>query len=323
MSGATESSDATDASEASGARAWLAVYLKGVCMGAADTVPGVSGGTIAVIVGVYERLITALTSLDPRVVRHVGRVHTSEGRADLARDLVRMDVPFLFVLGAGVLSAAATMATVMHHAIQQYVVPTNAFFFGLIAASAVVLYRYIDAGTLRRTVVGVLGFAFAFAVTDPNLSGSFPSTVPVVFVAGAIAISAMVLPGISGAFLLYILGQYTFISGIPRRIVEALLEGNTSELLDALVPFAAFMAGAAVGVFTVAYAVRAALDRYREATLTFLVSLMVGALRLPATKVVTGVEGPTPTAAASTIVPALVGALAVFALDYYTDDLEY
>ena len=310
-------------SGATGPRTWLAVYLKGVCMGAADTVPGVSGGTIAVIVGVYERLITALTSLDPTAVRHLGSVHTREGRAELARDLVRMDVPFLLLLGAGVLSAAASVATVMNHAIQQYVVPTNAFFFGLIGASAVVLYRYIDAATPRRVLVGVVGFAIAFVVTDPSLSGSFPSTLPVVFVSGGVAISAMVLPGVSGAFLLYILGQYTYISGIPRSIVEALLEGNTADLLDALVPFVAFMSGAVVGVFTVAYAVRAALDRYREATLTFLVSLMVGALRLPATRVVTEFEGPTPTAVASAIAPALVGAFAVFALDYYTDDLEY
>ena len=309
-----------------GLRAWVAVYLKGVCMGAADTVPGVSGGTIAVIVGVYERLITAITSLDPRAVRHLREVHTRRGRSDLARDLIRMDVPFLFVLGAGVLTAAATMATVMHHAIQQYEVPTNAFFFGLIAASAVVLYQAIDARTVRRVAVGLIGFAFAFVVTDPSLNGSLPSTLPVIFVSGAVAISAMVLPGVSGAFLLYVLGQYEEISGIPGRVVGGLLdalEGNTTELVEALTPFAAFMTGAVVGVFTVAYAVRAALDRYREATLTFLVSLMVGALRLPATVVGENVGGPTVDSVLLVAVPAVVGAFAVFALDYYTDDLEY
>ena len=84
-----------------GARGWLAVYLKGACMGAADTVPGVSGGTIAVILGVYERLIAALTSVDPRAVGHLASVHTPEGRAAIAEDLLRMDAPFLSVLGAG------------------------------------------------------------------------------------------------------------------------------------------------------------------------------------------------------------------------------
>jgi putative membrane protein len=313
-------------SDSAGFRGWLAVYLKGACMGAADTVPGVSGGTIAVIVGIYERLITALTSFDPSSLRLLARVHTAEGRAAVAAELVRMDVPFLLVLGAGLLSAAATIATAMNAALQLYRAPTYAFFFGLIAASAVVLYRYVDVGTPRRIAVAAIGFVLAFLVTDPSLSGSTPSTLPVLFVAGAIAISAMVLPGVSGAFLLLVLGQYEFVSGIPRAILSGILEaigGNTAPLLDALAPFVAFMSGALVGVFSVAYAVRAALRRYREATLTFLVSLMVGALRLPATEVLVNVGEVTAVSVVSIIVPATVGIVAVLFLDRHTDDLEY
>ncbi|MUV86870.1 DUF368 domain-containing protein [Natronomonas sp. CBA1123] len=313
-------------SDSAGLRGWLAVYLKGACMGAADTVPGVSGGTIAVIVGIYERLITALTSFDPSSLRLLARVHTAEGRAAVAAELVRMDVPFLLVLGAGLLSAAATIATAMNAALQLYRAPTYAFFFGLIAASAVVLYRYVDVGTPRRIAVAAIGFVLAFLVTDPSLSGSTPSTLPVLFVAGAIAISAMVLPGVSGAFLLLVLGQYEFVSGIPRAILSGILEaigGNTAPLLDALAPFVAFMSGALVGVFSVAYAVRAALRRYREATLTFLVSLMVGALRLPATEVLVNVGEVTAVSVVSIIVPATVGIVAVLFLDRHTDDLEY
>ena len=313
-------------SDPAGFRGWLAVYLKGACMGAADTVPGVSGGTIAVILGIYERLIAALTSFDPSSLRLLARVHTAEGRAAVTEELVRMDVPFLLVLGGGLLSAAATIATAMNAALELYRAPTYAFFFGLIAASAVVLYRYVDVRTPRRIAVAVVGFVFAFLVTDPSLSGSTPSTLPMLFVAGAIAISAMVLPGVSGAFLLLVLGQYEFVSGIPRAVLSGVLEaieGNTAPLLDALAPFAAFMAGALVGVFSVAYAVRAALRRYREATLTFLVSLMVGALRLPATEVVVNVGELTAVSVASVFVPAVVGIVAVLLLDQYTDDLEY
>ncbi|WP_336135685.1 DUF368 domain-containing protein [Natronomonas amylolytica] len=309
-----------------GVRAWLSVYLKGACMGAADTVPGVSGGTIAVIVGVYERLITALTSFDPRIVRDLSRVHTASGRADLSEELVRMDVPFLLVLGAGVLSAAATIATAMHTAVVEYPAPTYAFFFGLIAASAVVLYRYVEAATPRRGLVAVVGFAIAFVVTDPALDGAMGSSLPMLFVAGAVGISAMVLPGISGAFLLLVLGQYEYVSGLPRSAFEgvvAAVGGNPGPLLATLAPLAAFLGGALVGVFSVAYAVRAALDRYREATLTFLVSLMVGALRLPATEVLTNADGPSASTAIVVGVPLVVGAAAVFALDAYTDDLEY
>lgn len=313
-------------SEAAGFREWLAVYLKGACMGAADTVPGVSGGTIAVILGIYERLITALTSFDPSSLRLLARVHTAEGRAAVTAELVRMDVPFLLVLGAGLLSAAATIATAMNAALRLYRAPTYAFFFGLIAASAVVLYRYVDVGTPRRIAVAAVGFLLAFLVTDPSLSGSTPSTLPVLFVSGAIAISAMVLPGVSGAFLLLVLGQYEAVSGIPRAVLSGVLaaiEGNTAPLLNALAPFVAFMAGAIVGVFSVAYAVRAALRRYREATLTFLVSLMVGALRLPATEVLVNMGDVTAPSVLSVVVPAAVGIVAVFVLDRRTDDLEY
>jgi len=314
-------------SETTGLRSWLVVYLKGACMGAADTVPGVSGGTIAVILGVYERLIAALTSIDPLAVRHFTSLHTPEARAALAEDLLRMDAPFLLVLGAGVLSAAATLATVMHVAVDRYPAPTYAFFFGLIAASAVVLYRYAGATTPRRGVVAAIGFVLAFLVTDPSLRAALGATTPLVlFVAGAIAISAMVLPGVSGSFLLLVMGLYTTVTGIPKALAGGVVDairGDVGPFLDALVPFAAFMGGALVGVFTVAYAVRAALRRYREATLVFLVSLMVGALRLPVTEIRSNAGDPGLTTVLLVGIPLLAGATLVFVLDRYTDDLEY
>ena len=313
-------------SQATGIRAWIVVYLKGVCMGAADTVPGVSGGTIALVLGVYERLITALTALGPDVLWQLRTVHTAEGRAKAARALIRVDVPFLFVLGAGVLSAAATIATGMHLAVTQYPAPTYSFFFGLIAASAVVLFRYVTVRTPQRLLVAAGGFAAAFLLTDPSLSGARETTLPVLFVAGAIAISAMVLPGVSGAFLLLIMGQYEYVSSIPRSVLEgalAALGGNPEPLAETIIPLLVFGSGALVGLFSVAYAVRAALSRYRQGTLVFLVSLMVGALRLPAGEVTGNVDFVSSTAVAIAVVPAVVGAVAVFILDRYTDDLRY
>ncbi len=314
--------------DSTGARTWLAVYLKGACMGAADTVPGVSGGTIAVIVGVYERLIAALTSFDPRAVRHLAAVHTDEGRSALADDLLRMDVPFLLVLGAGVLTAAALLATVMHLLVRQYTAPTYAFFFGLIAASAAVLYRYVDAASPHRAAIAAVGVVLAFVVTGVSASAPIrdPSLV-LLFLAGAVAITAMVLPGISGSFLLLTFGLYEFMSGLPSAVVAGLLEaagGDWASVSEPLASLAAFGAGAVVGVFTIAYVVRAALERYREATLVFLVSLMVGALRLPAVRIAEDVGSPSPETAVLVVgVPAAVGVAAVLALDRYTDDLEY
>lgn len=305
---------------------WVTIYLKGLCMGAADTVPGVSGGTVAVILGIYERLITALTTLGSTTPRRVLRVHTAEGRAALIESLLRADLPFLMVLGAGVLSAAASIATAMNFAVVNYPAPTYAFFFGLIAASAVVLYRYVTIGTSQRVVIAVVGLGVAFLLTDPSLAGGTATTLPVLFVAGAIAISAMVLPGVSGAFLLLVMGQYEYVSGIPRQVVEGIVAavgGNVEAFTQALVPLVVFLAGATVGLFSVAYAVRAALNRYREGTLVFLVSLMVGALRLPAHEVITNTADVSPTAVIGVGLPAIFGVGVVLLLDRYTDDLQY
>jgi len=313
--------------ETTGFRSWLVVYLKGACMGAADTVPGVSGGTIAVIVGVYERLIAALTAFDPLVARRLGAVHTPEGRGELAEDLVRMDVPFLLVLGAGVVTSAALIATLMNVLVEQYTAPTYAFFFGLIASSAVVLYRYADAGTPGRAAVAVVGFVLAFVVTGFSASARLADPPALLlFGAGTVAISAMVLPGISGSFLLLVLGLYEFMSGLPRAVASGLLSaagGDVGSLVGPLSSLAAFGTGALVGVFSVAYAVRAALKRYREATLVFLVSLMVGALRLPMARIAADVGAPSPVTALVVAVPAGAGIAAVLLLDRHTDDLEY
>lgn len=313
-------------SDTAGIRAWLFVYLKGVCMGAADTVPGVSGGTIALVVGVYERLITALTALGPDTLWQFRSIHTAEGRARAATALLRADVPFLFVLGAGVLSAAATIATGMNIAVTQYPAPTYAFFFGLIAASAAVLFRYVTVRTPGRVLVALIGFTLAFVVTDPSLSGARETTLPMLFLAGAIAISAMVLPGVSGAFLLLVMGQYEYVSGIPRAVVDgaiAAFRGNVGPLVDVLAPFTVFAAGALFGLFSVAHVVRAALARYRQRTLVFLVSLMIGALRLPVNEVAENVATVTPDTVSVIGIPAVVGGVAVFLLDRYTDELQY
>ncbi|WP_299236141.1 DUF368 domain-containing protein [Natronomonas sp.] len=313
-------------SRASALRAWLAVYLKGACMGAADTVPGVSGGTIAFLLGVYERLITALTALGPETIRSLGAVHTPEGRTEATRALLEADLPFLLVLGAGVLSAAATIATAMNLAVTRYPAPTYAFFFGLIAASAVVLFRYVSVRTPQRVLAGLSGFVLAFVLTDPSLAGTRATTAPLLFLAGAIAVSAMVLPGVSGAFLLLVLGQYEYVSGIPRAVVDGVIRaaaGTPGPLVDALVPLFVFCSGALVGLFSVAYAVRAALARYRQRTLVFLLSLMIGALRLPINEVRNALPDASPRSAALAGVPAALGIAAVLLLDRYTDDLEY
>ncbi|MFB6129196.1 MAG: DUF368 domain-containing protein, partial [Salinigranum sp.] len=148
-----------------GLRRWLVVYLKGVCMGAADAVPGVSGGTIALITGIYERLIGAVTSITPaRVWRVLSGVRPSE-RTEAVSSLFEMDGVFLFFLGAGIATAVVTVTRVLEVAINQVPVPTFGFFFGLIAASAVVLFGEVRFDTSGRIAAALAGFLLAFVVS--------------------------------------------------------------------------------------------------------------------------------------------------------------
>jgi putative membrane protein len=311
--------------EAPGARGYLSIYLKGTFMGAADAVPGVSGGTIALIVGVYERLIGAITALDPRVLEYVPRLHTREGRAEFSRALVAMDVPFLVALGGGVLTSLLLISGAMHVAVVEFPVPTFAFFFGLIAASAIILRDEVFVDTPARVGAGVAGFAIAFAVSGVAES-AIPSTLPVLFVAGAIAITAMILPGISGSFLLLLLGQYNFMTGVAKELpvhARQALGGTTAPLVDTLTVVGTFGVGAVIGLFTIAHVVKYALEHYHEATLTFLVALMLGALRVPVRKVGENVVTWSPTVVATVLVAAVVGGGLVLGLDYVTDDIDY
>jgi putative membrane protein len=305
----------------------FAVYLKGAAMGAADTVPGVSGGTIALITGVYERFVTALTRLDPTALRHLSRLHRRSGRRALLADLRGMDFFFLAALGLGVVTAVLTLSRVVHAALVGFRAHTFAFFFGLIAASAVVLYDAVTVDTPGRIGAAVAGFVLAFLLTGASGAGALGNSLPVVFGAGAVGITAMVLPGISGSFILLLLGQYTYLTGVLTDFVDALLAAATGAGGGSLFALGAvvgtFIAGAAVGILTVAHAIRRALDAYREATLAFLVSLMVGSLRLPIAEVAGGIEVWTPATGATILLVAAIGAAAVLVLDRTTDDLDY
>ena len=330
MTAPTEREGVETAAEGGPLREYLVVYLKGVAMGAADTLPGVSGGTIALVTGIYERLIAALTALDPRVLGLAPRLHAAEGRRRFASELRRMDVPFLVALGLGVVTVVVLLSRVVHAALATYEVETAAFFLGLIAASAIVLYREVSLETVPRALAALLGFAVAFLLAGASegsgtVAGQPP--LPLVFGVAAVAISAMVLPGVSGAFILYLVGQYEYLTGVLKAFVDHVIALPTRGVSPALVEsgtvVVTFVAGALLGVFSVAYAVRWALDRAHAATLAFLVSLMVGSLRLPVETVGSGVETWTARTATGVAAALLAGGLAIYLLDRYTADLEY
>ncbi|SMO71832.1 DUF368 domain-containing protein [Halorubrum cibi] len=311
------------------ARDWLAIYLKGLAMGTADAVPGVSGGTIALVVGIYERLIAAVTAIGPdRIARVLGGVHPS-ARADARAAFREVDGGFLAVLGAGIGTAVVLVLSLVDELLSAFPVATYGFFFGLIAASALVLYGAVDLETTGRKAAAVCGFLAAFLASGYGAT-ALDHALPVVFLSGAIAVSAMVLPGLSGSLLLVVLGQYEFMSGTLGAFIDGIAAAaageGTAAIAGTIPPIATFLAGGVVGLFTIAHAVRRALEAARAATLAFLVSLIVGALRAPVIEVSMRLaeSGGTWTSALPLFAAAAVGgAAAVIAVDRYAGVLEY
>ena len=179
----------------------LGIYLRGIAMGAADLVPGVSGGTIALITGIYARLITAIASIGPSTLSLLLR-------GKLMEAWKAIDGQFLFTLAAGIATAIIGLAAVLDWLLQHYLLPLWATFSGLVLASALSLvrdnYRLWSSQQWSMFLIGI-GVAVFVGLTQ---AVQMPVTPWGIFLAGSVAICAMILPGISGSFLLLLLGMY-------------------------------------------------------------------------------------------------------------------
>ena len=315
-------------SQATTLRDLAGVYLRGLCMGAADAVPGVSGGTIALITGIYQRLIDAITTIDPDQLRRIVSGFRSRNRTDAVAALRELDLGFLLALGAGVLTAAITILHVLHRLLAAAPVGTYGFFFGLIGASAVVLYREVSVETRGQKTAAVAGFLVAVVLSGYAATPTDPS-LQLIFLAGAVAISAMVLPGVSGSLLLVMLGQYEYLSRTLAAFTDELgllFTEQRATLVEPGVPITVFLSGGVVGLITVSHAVRWALDNYREATVAFLISLIVGALRAPIeqTQLAVGsdIQWLTPAVGGLFVGSALAAAVVVLVLDQLAGGIE-
>lgn len=238
----------------------VGLFLKGILMGACDIIPGVSGGSIALITGIYDDLIDAIHSFDKNVV-----LDLLSGKIKSAVRRIHWD--FLITLGLGILLAIISMASLITYVLTDYKIYTYSFFFGLILASAYVLFKKIDVNrwTLLATGVG--------AVLTYFLVGLVPITTPdqywFLFLCGMIAICAMILPGISGAFLLLMLGKYHYITGLLKNPLQ---NGNYIGLI-------VFGLGCVIGLISFSRVLKSLLSRYHSVTIAFLTGMMLGSLR--------------------------------------------
>jgi putative membrane protein len=232
------------------------LFLKGMAMGVADSVPGVSGGTIAVISGIYEALINALKQCHPLALKTLWQ----QGPRAFWQQI---HGSFLLTLLSGILLSLVLMANTVLYLLDQHFVLVMAFFMGLVLASCWLLRA--EAG--RWSVFKVLLFAIGFvltaltAVLNP-MAGS--TALPYIFISGMIAICAMILPGISGAFLLLLLGVYEYVLGALRNAeVDVIL---------------VFGLGCAIGLLSFAHLLSWTFRHYREQSYAFIIGMLAASL---------------------------------------------
>ena len=237
---------------------WFSLVAKGFAMGSADLVPGVSGGTIAFITGIYNELIATIAALGPNTVRDV----FSKGVVETWR---KYNCGFLLALVSGIALAVLVLSNTIHHFQVEHPEELRSFFAGLVIASTPIIYRSISKKSTGNFAWCVLGVALALLIT--SLPPAVQSNSPL-FIAfsGAIAISAMLLPGISGSFILVILGAYSpviaSIAGFDLMVVGAFLIG----IIGGLLAFSRIL--------------KRVLENHRDKTISVLVGFMIGALQV-------------------------------------------
>lgn len=235
---------------------YLLLTLKGMGMGAADVVPGVSGGTIAFITGIYEELINSIKSINLNAIKLFFTGKFVEFWKAINGTFL---VSVLLGIGISVFSLAKGLEYLLTH----YPILVWSFFFGLIVASAIYVSRSIKNWNAGTVISGIIGIAVAYGITvispaEANTAYWF------VFVSGMIAICAMILPGISGSFILVLLGMYKFILGAVGDL-------NIAVILT-------FLVGAAIGIIAFSNVLSWLLRKYHNLTIAMLAGFMVGSL---------------------------------------------
>lgn len=237
---------------------YVGLVARGFAMGTANIVPGVSGGTMALILGIYEELIHSVRSvLDREAIGHLLRFRFKKA-------LHLIPWPFLLCVAAGIFLATFTMSYFLEWVIEHYRSLLWAFFFGLVLASIWIVSKRVE----RWSIVPILAVVLSAAGTYV-LVGLVPAQTPntwwFLFLSGALAMSAMVLPGLSGAFILVLLGKYQYLlSAVTNRDVVTLLW---------------VIAGAGVGIVTFAQVLGWLFKRFHDMTVAVLIGMLVGSLR--------------------------------------------
>ncbi|NGX84289.1 DUF368 domain-containing protein [Aequorivita sp. KMM 9714] len=249
---------------------YLLITAKGLAMGAADVVPGVSGGTIAFISGIYEELITTIHNLDLGFFK----IWKKEG---FSKAWKHYNLSFLLALFSGVLISILSLAKLITWLLEFYPIAVWSFFFGLVIASILYVGKQISKWRLVVVLALIIATVLSYLVTIAEPIGS-PDSIWFLFLAGFIAIIAMILPGISGAFILLLMGAYTTVIGIITQLTEGISTLDTSLILNSVGKILVFGLGAIVGLKLFSKVLNWLFKHHKNLILAVLTGFMIGAL---------------------------------------------
>lgn len=238
------------------------LYAKGFAMGTADLIPGVSGGTIAFITGIYEGLLEAIASIDKNFFKNLLSLNIKEALSGL-------HLRFILPVGFGIVTAILGLARLMHFLLNEHPIPTWGAFFGLIAASIIVIWKQLE----KPFSILSLSFISLGAIVAWVLVSLIPVTTPetwwFIYLCGVIGITAMILPGISGSFLLLILGKYEYITGAVKNPF----------LIDNITIIGIFLCGTITGLLGFSKTLNWFLKNYHIQTMAFLTGILIGSMK--------------------------------------------
>lgn len=249
---------------------YLIITAKGLAMGAADVVPGVSGGTIAFISGIYEELIETIHKFD------LGFFSIWK-RTDFIQAWKAYNLNFLVALFSGIAISILSFAKLITWLLANHPILVWSFFFGLVLASIVYVGRQISHWNFIMVIALLIAIAFSYAITLAKPIADTDSTW-FLFFAGFIAIIAMILPGISGAFILLLLGAYTSIIGTVTQLGDGISKLNWELFSNAFFKVFIFGIGAITGIKTFSRILNWMFKHHKNLILSILTGFMIGAL---------------------------------------------
>ncbi len=262
---------------------YLIYLVKGILMGTADVIPGVSGGTIAFITGIYKKLIGSLKEVDLLAVKYLVTFKWKTLEA-------KINGFFLLTLIIGVFISVFSFAKLIKFILDSYPEAIWAFFFGLIIASTIVIARHLEkTWTVKNIIAFTIGGIVAYLLSRSQIIQT-PDTPVYIFFAGVLSIMAMILPGISGSYILVIINKYRFIidtvAGIGtgvNNIIGGLLSGDMNLVAQSweesqFMPLLIFEAGTLVGVIGFSKVLNWLFKKFHDITISVLTGFMVGSL---------------------------------------------